>query len=71
MDQVTGELIRAQAAHLRRIDIGQPRAEEIAMDIGRIVETAAAVRERLDFNDEPARFEACLTASARGARQRT
>lgn len=70
MDAVTGELVRAQAAHLRGIDIGQPRAEEIAMDIGRIVESVAAVRERLDFNDEPGRFDACLNAPAGSPRQR-
>ena len=70
MEEVTGELVRAQAADLRGVDIGPQRATEIAMDIGRILESVAAVRERLDFNDEPTRFEACLNTLPKPAGQR-
>ena len=66
---VTGELIRAQAAHLRDVDIGTARADEIATDIARIVDSVAAVRDRLDFNDEPTRFDACLHALPRAGHQ--
>ena len=67
-DEVTGGLVAAEAAHLRGIDIGQARADQIARDIRGIVEATAADRDRLDFNDEPARFDACLHSFARATR---
>ena len=57
-----GDLVRAQAAELRGVDIGEQRAREIAADIGKINEAVAGARDRLDFNDEPARFVALLGA---------
>jgi hypothetical protein len=70
MEKVTGELIRGEAAHLRGVDIGQARAGEIAVDIGKIVEALSALRERLDFNDEPARFDTLLAVPPISSRQR-
>ena len=69
--ELTGELIRRQAASLRGVDIGERRAEELAVDIARVIDAVGGARERLDFNDEPARFDALLRASARDAAQRT
>ena len=62
MSTEAGEVVRAQAMSSRGIDIGERRAQEIAADADAINETAHAVRERLDFNDEPARFIALLCA---------
>ena len=64
MRKVTGDLVRAQAEELRGVDIGEKRAEEIAADMRRINAAVASARERLDFNDEPARFEALLRMPA-------
>lgn len=60
MGDLTGELVRVQAAALRGADIGEQRAQEIAADIEKINGAVRDVRERLDFNDEPARFDALL-----------
>jgi hypothetical protein len=64
MSAPSAETIRAQAADLRGADIDEARAAEIAGDMGRIAEALDAVRARLDFNDEPARFDAVLDAAA-------
>ena len=64
MSTLSSQTIRAQAAALRGADLDDARAGEIAADIGRIVEALDAVRARLDFNDEPARFDAVLDAVA-------
>jgi hypothetical protein len=64
MSTLSPETVRAQAAALIGTDIGERRAQDIANDIGKIVEALDAARERLDFNDEPARFEAVLDAAA-------
>ena len=55
---------RAQAAALLGTDIGEHRAQELATDVGRIIEALDAARGGLDFNDEPARFYALLEAAA-------
>jgi hypothetical protein len=69
--KVTGELIQAEAAHLRAVDLSASRTEEIAIDIANIVGSVSAARNLLDFNDEPARFDACLHPSAgKGAQRR-
>ena len=64
MSALPPEAVRAQAASLLGADIGERRAEEIARDVGKIVEALDASRGLLDFNDEPARFSALLMASA-------
>lgn len=64
MAKVTGELVRAQAAELREVQLDIQRAQELAEDVAKINAAAAAARARLDFNDEPARFLAVLWAPA-------
>lgn len=64
MAQLTARLIRAQAMELRGTDIGERRAEELAVDVARLNQAMLGARERLEFNDEPARFTALLTAPA-------
>jgi hypothetical protein len=63
MSALPSEAVRAQAASLLGTDLGERRAEEIARDVGKIVEALDAARGLLDFNDEPARFVALLDAS--------
>jgi hypothetical protein len=73
MATVTGELVRAQAAELREVELDIQRAQELAEDVAKINAAAAAARGRLDFNDEPARFLALLCAppaSPRSPRKR-
>ena len=73
MAKVTGELVRAQAAELREVELDIQRAQELAEEVAKINAAAAAARERLDFNDEPARFLALLSAppaSPRSPRKR-
>lgn len=70
MAKVTPDLIRAQCAELRGIEIDEPRAEELAADMSRLTDAVLGVRDRLDFNDEPARFAAHLAASATPAGKR-
>ena len=64
MAKITGELVRAQAAELREVELDSERAQQLAEDVAKINAAAAAARERLDFNDEPARFTAVLSAPA-------
>ena len=64
-NKVKPELIREQATALGIAAVDERRAETLAADIDRIYEAVLAMRERLDFNDEPARFDTLLaTASA-------
>lgn len=58
--KVTGELIRLSARQLRRMDLDEARAEELARDVERLNSIALAAAEDSDFNDEPARFSAML-----------
>ncbi len=46
------------------------RAEEIAAEVAKITDAADAARTLLDFNDEPARFEALLSAAASAPRRK-
>lgn len=70
MGNVTGELVRAQAAELRGAEIGEQRAQEIAADIEKINGAVREVRELLDFNDEPARFLALLCVPPAAVRRK-
>ena len=63
MEKVTPELIRAQAAALRLATPDEQRAETLAADMSRLYEAVLSARERLDFNEEPARFAALLAAA--------
>ena len=60
MGKVTPELIRAQATALRIATPDEQRAEALAADMSRLYEAVLTARERLDFNEEPARFAALL-----------
>ena len=64
MEKVTPELIRAQALALRISSPEEERAEALAADMTRLYEAVLAARERLDFNEEPARFAALLAAAS-------
>ena len=57
---MTAGRTRGHAVHLRDGAPESERTEEIAHDIGRIIEALHGARDRLDFNDEPARFEALV-----------
>ena len=58
--KVTGELVRLSALQLRRMNISEARAKELARDVERLNNAALAAAEEGDFNDEPARFTAML-----------
>ena len=60
MAKIKPEVIREQATALGLASIDEKRAETLAADIDRIYEAVLAMRGRLDFNDEPARFDALL-----------
>ena len=64
MIKVKPELMREQAAALGIAAVDERRAQTLAADIERLYEALLAVRDRLDFNDEPARFSAVLAAGA-------
>ncbi len=70
MGKVTPELIRAQCLELRGVEITERRAQELAADVSRLNDAALGARDRLDFNDEPARFAGLLSASATPAKKR-
>lgn len=59
-NNVTGELIRLSALQLRRMNLSQARAKDLARDVERLNNAALAAAEEGDFNDEPARFSAML-----------
>ena len=59
-NKVTGELIRLSARQLRRMNLSEARAKELARDVERLNSVALAAAEDGDFNDEPARFSAML-----------
>ncbi len=59
-NKVTGELVQLSALQLRRMNISEARAKELARDVERLNNAALAAAEEGDFNDEPARFTAML-----------
>ena len=73
MSALSPEIVRAQAAALRGADIDERRAQSLGADVGRIIEAVDGARALLDFNDEPARFDALLAepkASTAASRRR-
>jgi hypothetical protein len=58
--KVKPELIREQATALGIAAVDERRAQTLAADIERLYEALLAARDRLDFNDEPARYFAVL-----------
>ena len=65
MSTLTPELIRAQALQTRDARLDERRAQELAADLARLDDALAGARDKLDFNDEPARFVSLLAACAR------
>ena len=66
--KISPELIREHGAQLRRIALDEKRAAEVADEVARLNNAVIDAADRLDFNDDPARFAALLTAAAQRAR---
>ena len=62
--KVTPGMIREHGAQLRRITLDEKRAAEVAEEVARLNDTVIDAAEKLDFNDDPARFAALLAAGA-------
>ena len=62
--KITAELIRGQAAALHDLDIPETRCAELTADVERHNAAIRNAAQQLDFNDEPARFNALLAAHA-------
>jgi hypothetical protein len=60
MGTVTPELIHSEAAALRDVELEESRSIELAREMNRLNAAAREMRARLDFNAEPAHFEALL-----------
>ena len=63
-DKITAALIRAHGAALRRIELDEQRAAEVAAEVERLNNAVLDAARRIDFNDEPARFPAYLASVA-------
>lgn len=68
--KVTGELIRLCALQLRRFDVSDARAAEIARVVERVNDAVLAAAAHNDFNDEPSRFAAVLAQLKQPAARR-
>jgi len=69
--KVTPTLIREHGAQLRRLALDEKRAAELAEEVARLNDAVMdAADALLDFNDEPARFEAQLAAHREGPGRR-
>lgn len=64
MPEAAADLIRAQALELRGVTLDHQRVQQLASEVAKLTEALGAMRSRLDFNDEPARFSALLRACA-------
>ena len=64
MSALSPEIVRAQAAALRGAGLDERRAQSLGADAGRIIDAVDGARALLDFNDEPARFDALVAAHA-------
>jgi len=62
--KIQPELIVLQAAQLRGVKVDAHRAGELAADVQRVCDAAAAAAHEADFNDEPARFTPALARLA-------
>lgn len=58
------ELILLEATQLRGMQLSEHRAGEIAADVQRVCDAAAAIAREADFNDEPSRFTSALARLA-------
>lgn len=63
-NKITAELIRGQAVQLHGLDTAETRCAELAGDVERHNTAICNAAQQLDFNDEPARFNALLAAHA-------
>lgn len=66
--KVTAELVREHGSQLQRLDIGPQRADELAIEVERLNSAVTDAAQRLDFNDEPAKFSALLLAAGQPAK---
>ncbi len=70
-EKVTADLILAQGRQLRGLEVDATRAGELAVEVQRLSRAVLDAATRVDFNDEPGRFQARLDgARASGSRRR-
>jgi hypothetical protein len=62
--RIKPDLIALEAAQLHDMKLDGKRAAEIAADVQRVCDAAAAVSREADFNDEPSRFMSALARLA-------
>lgn len=60
--RVSPELVAAQAEQFHDLPLSATRAKELAADVDVLVGAVFEAAERIDFNDDPARFAATLAA---------
>ena len=70
-DKVTAATIRGQASQLHGFKLTPVRCEELAHDLERHNRAIRNSAVQLDFNDEPGRFNALLSAYAQKRTKRT
>jgi hypothetical protein len=70
VEKIAPDLVRAQAMHLRGVELDPVRSAELAADVARHADAVLAARGALDFNHEPARFAALLASSASVGRRK-
>jgi hypothetical protein len=59
---VTPDLILSQAEQLLDIQLSPKRATELAREVQKLNDAVRNAAHRIDFNDDPARFAATLSA---------
>lgn len=69
-EKITSELIRLQAEQLHGLAYGDTRCAELARDVERHNAAILSAAGKLDFNDEPSRFVALLSAHAHPRKKR-
>ncbi len=69
-NKITAALIGEQAAQLHGLELTATRCIELAGDVERHNTAIRNAAQQLDFNDEPARFNALLVAHAEQRKKR-
>lgn len=59
---VTADLILSQAEQLLELRLSPKRAAELAPEVQKLNDAVRGAAGRIDFNDDPARFAATLSA---------
>src|SRR5688572_2360727 len=59
-NKITPELILLMAAQLRRLEISEERAAQLATEVARVNDAARAAAADNGFNDEPSRYAVTL-----------